>query len=67
MKHYPLHHDDARPMYVTILKDTFECMMKELEDLRKQALEFDLAQARIKELKTEVNLLKSERYHKESR
>ena len=38
---------------VIIARDAFEAMIAELDELRKHALEFDLAQARIKELETE--------------
>ena len=30
-KHYPLHHEDARPMYVSVLKEEYERMQAECE------------------------------------
>lgn len=53
-KIYPLHHEDARPMYVSVLKDAFDAMTSELEELRKHEVELDLAKARIKELENEL-------------
>ena len=39
---------------VAILKDTYEAVVSELEELRKHEVEWDLAKARIKELERQI-------------
>lgn len=44
---------------VTLLRETFEAISGELEELRKHEVEWDMAKARIKELESEINQLKT--------
>jgi len=44
---------------VAILRETFDAISDELEELRKHELEWDMAKARIKELESEINQLKA--------
>lgn len=44
---------------VTLLRETFEAISGELEKLRKHEVEWDMAKARIKELESEINQLKT--------
>lgn len=46
--------------FVAILKETFDSMSSELDELRKHEVEWDLAKARIKELEAEIRKLKGE-------
>ena len=43
---------------VTLLRETFEAISGELDELRKHEVEWDMAKARIKELESEINQLK---------
>ena len=43
---------------VALLRETFEAISGELEELRKHEVEWDMAKARIKELESEINQLK---------
>ena len=43
---------------VAILRETFDAISGELEELRKHEVEWDMAKARIKELESEINQLK---------
>lgn len=45
---------------VAILRETYEAVASELEELRKHEVEWDIAKARIKELESEINKLKNE-------
>lgn len=44
---------------VTLLRETFEAISAELDELRKHEVEWDMAKARIKELESEINQLKT--------
>lgn len=57
---YPKHPGQTtpRPYYVEIPLETFETMSKELAELRKHELAWDLDKARIKELEAENEILK---------
>lgn len=57
---YPKHPGQTtpRPYYVEIPLETFETMSKELAELRKHELAWDLDKARIKELEAENESLK---------
>lgn len=57
---YPKHPGQTtpRPYYVEIPLETFEMMSKELAELRKHELAWDLDKARIKELEAENESLK---------
>lgn len=44
---------------VMLLRETFEAISGELEELRKHEVEWDMAKARIKELESEINQLKT--------
>ena len=44
---------------VAILRDSYEAFVSELEELRKHELAWDLDKARIKELESEINQLKT--------
>lgn len=44
---------------VALLRETFEAISGELEELRKHEVEWDMAKARIKELESEINQLKT--------
>lgn len=44
---------------VAILREAYEAFVSELEELRKHELEWDLDKARIKELESEINELKT--------
>ena len=44
---------------VTLLRETFEAISGEFEELRKHEVEWDMAKARIKELESEINQLKT--------
>ena len=43
---------------VALLRETFDAISGELEELRKHEVEWDMAKARIKELESEINQLK---------
>ncbi len=43
---------------VALLRETFDAISGELEELRKREVEWDMAKARIKELESEINQLK---------
>lgn len=43
---------------VALLRETFEAISGELDELRKHEVELDMAKARIKELESEINQLK---------
>lgn len=43
---------------MAILRETFDAISGELEELRKHEVEWDMAKARIKELESEINQLK---------
>lgn len=45
---------------VALLRETFEAISGELDELRKHEVEWDMAKARIKELESEINQLKKE-------
>lgn len=44
---------------VALLRETFEAISGELDELRKHEVEWDMAKARIKELESEINQLKT--------
>ena len=44
---------------VALLRETFEAISGELDELRKHEVELDMAKARIKELESEINQLKT--------
>lgn len=44
---------------VALLRETFEAISGELDELRKHEVEWDMAKARIKELESEINKLKT--------
>lgn len=44
---------------VALLRETFEAISGELEELRKHEVEWDMAKAQIKELESEINQLKT--------
>ena len=44
---------------VAILRETYDAISDELEELRKHEVEWDMAKARIKELESEINKLKA--------
>ena len=44
---------------VAILRETFDAISGELEELRKHEVEWDMAKARIKALESEINQLKT--------
>jgi len=44
---------------VVLLRETFDAISGELEELRKHEVEWDMAKARIKELENEINKLKA--------
>jgi len=44
---------------VVLLRETFDAISGELEELRKHEVEWDMAKARIKELESEINQLKT--------
>ncbi len=44
---------------VTLLRETFDAISGELEELRNHEVEWDMAKARIKELESEINQLKT--------
>lgn len=44
---------------VALLRETFDSISGELEELRKHEVELDMAKARIKELEREINQLKT--------
>ena len=44
---------------VALLRETFDAISGELEELRKHEVEWDMAKARIKELESEINQLKA--------
>lgn len=55
MKDYPLHPGQTSmpPQFVQIPLENYDSISKELEELRKHEVEWDLAKARIKELESE--------------
>ena len=44
---------------VALLRETFDAISGELEELRKHEVEWDMVKARIKELESEINQLKA--------
>ena len=44
---------------VALLRETFEAISGELDELRKHEVEWDMAKAQIKELESEINQLKT--------
>lgn len=44
---------------VALLRETFDAISGELDELRKHEVEWDMAKARIKELESEINQLKT--------
>lgn len=44
---------------VALLRETFDAISGELDELRKHEAEWDMAKARIKELESEINQLKT--------
>lgn len=44
---------------VALLRETFEAISGELDELRKHEVEWDMTKARIKELESEINKLKT--------
>lgn len=44
---------------VTILRETFDAISAEIQELRKHEVEWDMAKAKIKELEKEINQLKA--------
>lgn len=51
--------DEEGAESVALLRETFEAISGELEELRKHEVELDMAKARIKELESEINQLKT--------
>ena len=44
---------------VVLLRETFDAISAEIQELRKHEVEWDMAKARIKELENEINKLKA--------